>query len=217
MEAVCEHDFTATAEDELSFKKSDVIKVLNKDEDPNWYRAELHGKEGYVPSNYIKMRDHRWFLSKITRTDSEVLLHKQTQDGAFLVRESETSPRDFSLSVRFQNDIQHFKVLRDNAGAYFLWVMKFPSLNELINYHRTSSVSRNSIIYLKDMELDARTKDSLVQAMFDFTPQEANELEFTRGDIVIVTDKSDDNWWEGTVNGRSGMFPATYVTPYLKV
>lgn len=36
--------------------------------------------------------------------------------------------------------MQHFKILRDDGGKYFLWVTKFNSLNELINYHKTSSV-----------------------------------------------------------------------------
>lgn len=47
--------------------------------------------------------------------------------------------------------MQHFKVLRDGAGKYFLWVVKFNSLNQLVDYHRTSSVSRTQTIYLKDM------------------------------------------------------------------
>ena len=28
-------------------------------EDKNWYKAELNGKEGYIPSNYINMRSNR--------------------------------------------------------------------------------------------------------------------------------------------------------------
>lgn len=48
--------------------------------------------------------------------------------------------------------MQHFKVLRDGAGKYFLWVVKFNSLNQLVDYHRTSSVSRSQTIYLKDMQ-----------------------------------------------------------------
>ena len=52
---------------------------------------------------------------------------------------------------RFGGGIQHFKVLRDGAGKYFLWVVKFNSLNQLVDYHRTSSVSRTQTIYLRDM------------------------------------------------------------------
>ena len=42
-------------------------------------------------------------------------------------------------------------MLRDGAGKYFLWVVKFNSLNQLVDYHRTSSVSRTQTIYLRDM------------------------------------------------------------------
>ena len=52
---------------------------------------------------------------------------------------------------RFNNQVQHFKVLRDGAGKYFLWVVKFNSLNQLVEYHRAASVSRSQTIYLKDM------------------------------------------------------------------
>ena len=58
---------------------------------------------------------------------------------------------EFSLSVLFAGQVQHFKVLRDGAGKYFLWVQKFVSLNELIAYHRTTSVSRTQNIYLRDI------------------------------------------------------------------
>lgn len=35
-------------------------QVLNMEDDMNWYRAELDGKEGLIPSNYIEMRKHDW-------------------------------------------------------------------------------------------------------------------------------------------------------------
>lgn len=48
--------------------------------------------------------------------------------------------------------IQHFKVLRDTQGKFFLWVKKFNSLNELIEYHRTATVSRSHDVKLKDIQ-----------------------------------------------------------------
>jgi growth factor receptor-binding protein 2 len=52
---------------------------------------------------------------------------------------------------RYQDQVQHFKVLRDGMGKYFLWVVKFDSINELIEYHRTTSVNRGQNLLLKDM------------------------------------------------------------------
>jgi len=209
MEAVAKHDFNATADDELSFRKNDVLKVLNMEDDMNWYRAELDGKEGLIPSNYIEMKKHDWYYGRITRADAEKLLMNK-HEGAFLIRVSESSPGDFSLSVKCGDGVQHFKVLRDTSGKFFLWVVKFNSLNELVEYHRSASVSRSQDIKLKDMQ----PEEILVQAMYDFSPQEAGELEFRRGDIITVIDKSDQNWWEGEIGSRRGYFPATYVVPY---
>ncbi|OQR67715.1 protein enhancer of sevenless 2B-like [Tropilaelaps mercedesae] len=179
------------------------------EDDMNWYRAELDGKEGLIPSNYIEMKKHDWYYGRITRADAEKLLSNK-HEGAFLIRVSESSPGDFSLSVKCGDGVQHFKVLRDTKGMFFLWVVKFPSLNELVEYHRSASVSRSQDIKLMDMHPD----ECLVRAMYDFTPQEAGELEFRRGEIINVIDRSDSNWWEGEIGNRKGYFPATYVNPY---
>lgn len=42
----------------------------------------------------------RWFFGKIPRAKAEEMLNKQRKDGAFLIRESESAPGDFSLSVK---------------------------------------------------------------------------------------------------------------------
>ncbi|KAB1266060.1 Growth factor receptor-bound protein 2, partial [Camelus dromedarius] len=164
-----------------------TLQVLNEECDQNWYKAELNGKDGFIPKNYIEMKPHPWFFGKIPRAKAEEMLSKQRHDGAFLIRESESAPGDFSLSVKFGNDVQHFKVLRDGAGKYFLWVVKFNSLNEL--------------------------QPTYVQALFDFDPQEDGELGFRRGDFIHVMDNSDPNWWKGACHGQTGMFPRNYVTP----
>lgn len=69
-----------------------------------------------------------------------------------------------SVLCRFGNDVQHFKVLRDGAGKYFLWVVKFNSLNELVDYHRTTSVSRNQQIFLRDIEQVPQVRHGVLRA-----------------------------------------------------
>ncbi|XP_031554196.1 growth factor receptor-bound protein 2-like [Actinia tenebrosa] len=210
MEAIAKHDFTATSTDELSFKKGSILKVLYMDPDNQWYKAEQNGKDGYIPANYIEMKPCGWFVGKIKRIDAESQLSNKN-DGAFLIRESESAPGDFSLSVKFQGNVQHFKVLRDGAGKYFLWVVKFNSLNELVDYHRTSSVSRSQQIYLRDSN---KEPDQLrVTALFDFEAQEDGEVSFKKGSTIVVLEKTDPNWWKGKVTstGHTGLFPSNYV------
>ena len=61
MEAVAKHDFNHTADDELSFRKGQILKVLNKEDDMNWYRAELDGQEGmYLKIKQKKLKKIAW-------------------------------------------------------------------------------------------------------------------------------------------------------------
>jgi len=209
MEATALHDFNPQSanEDELPFNKGSILKILNMTDDKNWYKAEQNGREGFVPKNYIQMKPHCWYYGKIKRVEAEQLLLQEVQDGAFLIRDSESTAGDFSLSVKFNNQVQHFKVLRDGAGKYFLWVVKFNSLNQLVEYHRAASVSRSQTIYLKDME----SAYQVGRALFDFTAQEDNEISFNRGDLIKITDTTDQHWWHGKIQDREGMFPANYI------
>ena len=51
-----------------------------------------------------------------------------------------------------------------------------------------------------------------VTALYDYTAKSAGELSFREGDIISVTECSDDPWWYGSVAGRgSGSFPSNYV------
>ena len=37
-----------------------MVQVLNMEDDTNWFRAELDGREGLIPSNYIEMKKHEY-------------------------------------------------------------------------------------------------------------------------------------------------------------
>uniref|UniRef100_A0A667Z5F3 Osteoclast-stimulating factor 1 n=1 Tax=Myripristis murdjan TaxID=586833 RepID=A0A667Z5F3_9TELE len=207
MEARGKYDFNATADDELSFRKGDILKVLATQDD--WYKAEMHGKEGYIPQNYVELHTPRWFQEKASRGSAEELL-KNEGVGGFLIRGSQSSPGDLSISVKHESDVQHFKVMRDANGQYYLWADKFSSLNKLVDFYKTTSISKQREIYLNDGTLDSKTAMQ-VQAMYDFTAEEDDELGFCAGEIIEVLDRSDASWWKGRLRGRSGLFPANYT------
>ncbi|CAH1102957.1 unnamed protein product [Psylliodes chrysocephalus] len=49
------------------------------------------------------------------------------------------------------------------------------------------------------------------KAMYDYTSKEAGDLNFKRGDIIILKKRIDSNWYQGECCGKQGVFPLSYV------
>ncbi|GME80416.1 unnamed protein product [Ambrosiozyma monospora] len=49
------------------------------------------------------------------------------------------------------------------------------------------------------------------EALYDYHPQQPDDLELRVGAKIIIQEKMSPSWWRGTSNGRTGVFPANYV------
>ena len=54
-----------------------------------------------------------------------------------------------------------------------------------------------------------------VAAIYDYSADKDDELSFTEGATIYVLKKNDDGWWEGVMNGVTGLFPGNYVEASL--
>eukprot|EP01080_Neovahlkampfia_damariscottae_P000976 gene976-9883_t len=53
-----------------------------------------------------------------------------------------------------------------------------------------------------------------VKALFDYDAAADDEITIKEGDIINLIQKSETGWWEGELNGKTGLFPGTYVEHY---
>ncbi|ERL94486.1 hypothetical protein D910_11763 [Dendroctonus ponderosae] len=49
------------------------------------------------------------------------------------------------------------------------------------------------------------------KALYDYVPKEPGDLQFKKGDIIILKRKIDSHWYQGECGGKQGVFPVTYV------
>ncbi|XP_049605606.1 SH3 domain-containing kinase-binding protein 1 isoform X4 [Syngnathus scovelli] len=53
------------------------------------------------------------------------------------------------------------------------------------------------------------------KAAFSYVPQHEDELELKIGDVIEIVAEVEEGWWEGVLNGKSGMFPSNFTKEIL--
>ncbi|CAM9428989.1 unnamed protein product [Lampetra planeri] len=137
--------YTALYNDDMSFNKGQRMVVLDKSTD--WWKVRFikSNQEGFIPSNYVvpanSVEKEEWFFKNTRRSDAEnLLLLKGNTNGSFLIRESETVKDSYSLSIRDEHMVKHYKIRRmDNGGVYISTRNVFQSLHELVNHYQSTN------------------------------------------------------------------------------
>ncbi|XP_052451439.1 SH3 domain-containing kinase-binding protein 1 isoform X4 [Carassius gibelio] len=53
------------------------------------------------------------------------------------------------------------------------------------------------------------------KAAFSYAPQNEDELELKIGDVIEILGEVEEGWWEGVLNGKSGLFPSNFTKELL--
>uniref|UniRef100_A0A3Q3G4F7 Cytoplasmic protein n=1 Tax=Labrus bergylta TaxID=56723 RepID=A0A3Q3G4F7_9LABR len=163
------YPFSSVTEEELNFEKGEVMEVVEKPEnDPEWWRCKnSRGMLGLVPKNYVMVLDERpgplpsmphspqnrfvaparsgkfsdrdWYYGNVTRHQAECILNERGEEGDFLIRDSESSPNDFSVSLKASGKNKHFKV-QNTEGVYCIGQRRFPSMDELVEHYKKAPI-----------------------------------------------------------------------------
>ncbi|XP_067291161.1 SH2/SH3 adapter protein Nck1 isoform X1 [Pseudorasbora parva] len=143
--------------------------VEKPENDPEWWKCrKADGQVGLVPKNYVNVLQEshnsasmagpptpdcdyiepsssgrfagkQWYYGKVTRHQAEVALNQRGTEGDFLIRDSESSPNDFSISLKAQSKNKHFKVqLKDNL--YCIGQRKFNTMEELVEHYKKAPI-----------------------------------------------------------------------------
>merc|ERR1712131_104757 len=130
----CLYDFSAKTAEELSFRENDELQILGKvDNDPEWWVGrDREGRIGLIPRIYTEVMESRtvqptkapipsgryaamqskdWFFCQIETRDMAENELRNAIEGDFIVRPSESSRGEGSLSISVKGKLKnkHFK------------------------------------------------------------------------------------------------------------
>ncbi|XP_044055287.1 tyrosine-protein kinase ABL2 isoform X1 [Siniperca chuatsi] len=135
------YDFVASGDNTLSITKGEKLRVLGYNQNGEWSEVRSKNGQGWVPSNYItpvnSLEKHSWYHGPVSRSAAEYLLSSLI-NGSFLVRESESSPGQLSISLRYEGRVYHYRInTSSDAKVYVTSESRFATLAELVHHHST--------------------------------------------------------------------------------
>lgn len=144
-----------------------------------------------------------------------------SQLSAFCDALIEYHRRSTEILERLQTTLAHQIDAAQSRPKHELPTVSFPPMstmryqdNEHDNEHDNTDVGTSYVPPSSLPKPSARGGHDLgphATALYDFDAENDTELSFREGDTIMLTQRIDENWLEGTVNGQTGYFPDNYV------
>lgn len=187
------YNFTASNPDELSGTEGDILKVKSQVNE-HWYEGEINGKKGLFPVIYAtKIEDPLQY---------DIFVAIETYHG---IRPSELSfSRGERISVIEEVDENWWRgECHGKMGIFPNSYVETEKLYESICGDDHTSYQNGGLYGNQEM--------FSVVAKYDFEARNHEELSFPQGGIIIIIKDIDDDWYEGSFEGKTGLFPKSYV------
>ncbi|XP_067871640.1 SH2 domain-containing adapter protein F-like isoform X5 [Heterodontus francisci] len=133
--------FDGVDKNRLSPPKEEKVRHQNRLSGPNLkslkhQSLEFSGPLGERVEPNLPLGSQTWYHGAISRTDAENLL-RLCKEASYLVRNSETTKNDYSLSLKSNQGFMHMKLTRTKESKYVLGLNSppFDSVPEVIHYY----------------------------------------------------------------------------------
>nr|XP_020010907.1 SH3 domain-containing protein 19 [Castor canadensis] len=208
---VARFDYIGDQEDELSFSEGDVI-LLKEYVNEAWARGELGGRAGIFPLNFVQLVQEPP-APGVSVLSTKLPPKTKTEDSG-------SNPQDGSLSGEWCKALHSFTAetsddLSFKRGERILILERLDS-----NWCRGRLHDREGIfpaVFVQPCPAEAKSvpstalKGRTAKALYDFHGENEDELSFKAGDIITELQSVDEDWMNGEVMGKSGIFPKNYV------
>uniref|UniRef100_A0A8C2UI07 Vav guanine nucleotide exchange factor 3 n=1 Tax=Coturnix japonica TaxID=93934 RepID=A0A8C2UI07_COTJA len=215
----------------LHIQIGDTIELITGDAhnlemvfDFNWCIFRLLSHEEYwdtfgeLIDNFCCSLCYR-FAGAMERLQAESELINRV-NSTYLVRHRTKESGEYAISIKYNNEVKHIKILTRDGYFHIAENRKFKNLMELVDYYKHHSLKEGFRSLDTTLQFPYKESENSVGpkvigiaiARYDFCARDMRELSLLKGDVVkIYTKMSANGWWRGEVNGRVGWFPSTYV------
>ncbi|XP_069914880.1 guanine nucleotide exchange factor VAV2 isoform X3 [Oryctolagus cuniculus] len=94
------------------------------------------------PSREMDYTAYPWFAGNMERQQTDNLL-KSHASGTYLVRERPAEAERFAISIKFNDEVKHIKVVEKDNWIHITEAKKFESLLELVEYYQCHSLKES--------------------------------------------------------------------------
>lgn len=217
--AIALYDYEPTAIDDLAFNAGDEI-VLVKKIDSDWYIGRLGDQQGMFPVKFVEIIEdlHEDVAQESQPTTTpasspfDVMalydFHGNEHDGELVF----TAGEIIHVTEKVNNDWLRGEYHGQNGAFPCNFVdISEDTIKELpLNEAKMTSSARKG----KEKEEMTSPNSALglrCKALFDYNSDVLEDLSFHTGDVIIIHKKTGDEWFEGELKGRVGLFPSAYV------
>ncbi|XP_014484598.1 PREDICTED: sorbin and SH3 domain-containing protein 1 isoform X23 [Dinoponera quadriceps] len=192
-QAQAKFNFVAQTNLELSLAKGELV-VLTRRVDENWYEGRIGNRKGIFPISYVEVitePGHRSETPIQNKPVASPAAHSLLANGSSGGKMS-MGPHHYvpSIPVNINTTQPHYNSLPRMGGSK----LHVSQLSETLH-------------------IDTHSEPIPYRALYNYKPQNEDELELKEGDTVYVMEKCDDGWYVGSSQrtGYFGTFPGNYV------
>ncbi|XP_032069539.1 intersectin-2 isoform X3 [Thamnophis elegans] len=196
-EYIALYPYSSSEPGDLTFTEGEEIVVSQKDGE--WWTGRIGDRSGIFPSNYVKPKDHDTSTASKTGT-----LNKKPEIAQVTTAYTASGTEQLSLAPG-----QLIVILKKNSSGWWQGELQARGKKRQKGWFPATHVKLLGPSNEKTMP--AVHPVCQVIAMYDYSANNEDELNFSKGQLINVMNKEDMDWWQGEINGVYGLFPSNYV------